>query len=385
MPMFPPSSSQAALRAKRLSVPHSHLRRYWETAAPLLRRYGLLLLYVLAAVHFVGSLLFLEYPFLNVHLWEHGYAPLPFQTRLLLAPLYRYVDTAHWSLNYAARLARNDYFFPRGVDPATVLQFLLGIVCVLIAGWVAVRLYDGASRRRLLRPLVFPVFLGLCTVAYIVHTVQNFDYVYDLPSLAAFAIGFYLIYYRKPLLWFVLLFTIATLNRETTLLLLPFWALSQIVEPGGRLGWRKLLSPRVALVLVALCFYWAAWHVLVYRAFPNNISEYYTRFGYNLKFFFRLRYWPQLASTFGFLWPFLILYRRRLADPQLRAWLLMLPVWYAFMFSWGIVTETRIFGELFPFLAPVCAILGEEVFAAKVLERVRPRAAAAAARRDLAA
>ena len=193
--------------------------------AQALRRAGLLLLYVLAAVQFIGSYIYLEWPYVNLQLWEQGSERLPFQTRLLLAPLYRWADNASWSTGYAEHLARNTYFFPHGVTAGMVLEFYIGIACVLWSGWVAVRLYRAASRRRLLEPLVFPLFLGMCVLAYIVHTVQNFRYVYDMPSLAAFAGGFYLIYFRKPLAWFVLLFAVATLNRETTLLLLPFWAI----------------------------------------------------------------------------------------------------------------------------------------------------------------
>ncbi len=332
-------------------------------------RLGLAVLYVLATVQFVGAYLYLEWPYLNIRLWEMGYAPLPFQTRLLLAPLYRWVDEAPWSVHYASRLARNTYFFPHGVGPDMVLEFLIGIVCVLFSGWVALRFYDAATRINLLRPLVYPIFLALCVAAYILHTVQNFRYVYDMPSLAAFALGFYLIYFRKPLIWFVLLFAIATLNRETTLLLLPFWALSRSLGPDGRVRWRALVSPPVLAVVVPLTLYWAVWHHVVYSVFSTNLSEYYPRLVFNLKCFIRLRYWPQLASAFGFLWPFLLLYWRQVRDAQLRAWLLALPLWYAFMMQWAIVTETRVFGELLPFLAPVAAIIAEEVFASKVLRQ----------------
>ncbi len=367
MPRVNEEPTAAASRRDLRALPATTRAR-----APLrgvLRRVALLALYVMAATQFVGAYLYLEFPYVDLHRWEYGYERLPFQTRLLLAPLYRLVDTAPWSTHYAESLARNQYFFPHGVTAGMVLDFYSGIACVLFSGWVAVRLYEAGSRRRLVGPLVFPIFLGLCVLAYVLHTVQNFRYVYDLPSLAAFAGGFYLIYFRKPLLWFVLLFTVATLNRETTLLLLPFWALSQSLGPDGRIRWRTLGSPGVLGVVGALTVYWAVWHHMVFGIFATNASEYYPRLLFNLKCFVRLRYWPQLASAFGFLWPFLILYRRHLRDAQLRAWLLVLPVWYAFMLLWAIVTETRVFGELIPFLAPVAAILAEEVFAAKVLQQ----------------
>jgi len=108
----------------------------------------------------------------------------------------------------------------------------------------------------------------------------------------------------------------------------------------------------------------------VFSLFGANPSEYYPRLLFNLHCFLRLRYWPQLASAFGFLWPFLIIYRNQVRDVQLHAWLLVLPVWYAFMMQWAIVTETRVFGELLPFLAPVAAIIAEEVLVSKVLRQI---------------
>ncbi len=343
----------------------SLLARY----GPVVRKAGLLMLAVLAAVQFVGAYIYLEFPWVNLRLWEDGSERLPFQTRLLLAPLYRAVDHASWAQAYAEHLARNAYFFPppRGISPGLVLEFLIGIACVLISGWVAVRLYDASTRRGLLRPLVYPAFLLLCMLMYIIHTVQNFRYVYDMPSLLVFALGFHFIYFRKPLFWFVLLFAVGTLNRETTLLLLPFWALAQVLGPEGRVGWRGLLGRRVLVPAALMGLYWVAWHHIVYSMFGANPSEYFPRFLFNMHCFARLRYWPQLASAFGFLWPFLIVYRKEVRDPLLRTWLLVLPIWYGFMLVWAIVTETRVFGELAPFLAPVAALIAEEIFAARLL------------------
>ena len=331
------------------------------------KRAGILFLYLLATVQFVGAYLYLEYPYVDLSQWEGGSERLPFQTRLLLAPLYRWYENSSSGIGYAERLARNTYFFPNGVTPGFVLEFFIGIACVLFSGWVAVRIYDASSRRRLLRPLLYPLFLCMCVLLYIVHTVQNFRYVYDLPSLAFFSAGFYLIYFRKPVAWFVLLFAIATLNRETTLLLLPFWALSQALGYDGRVRWRGLLAPGVLSVAGALGGYWLLWHHVVFGIFGANPSEYYPRALFNLHCFFRLRYWPQLACAFAFLWPVLPFYRKQVRDAQLRAWMLVLPLWYAFMFTWAVLTETRVFAELIPFLAPVAAIVAEELLAAKVM------------------
>lgn len=57
---------------------------------PALTRAGLLLLYLLMTVQFVGCYLFLGHPYIDFFRFSHGYQRLPFQTRLLLAPLFRW-------------------------------------------------------------------------------------------------------------------------------------------------------------------------------------------------------------------------------------------------------------------------------------------------------
>jgi hypothetical protein len=323
-------------------------------------------IYFLATVQFAGTYYFLARNYLDYNRFEHGYERLPFQTRLLFAPLFRWADDNDFLVRYAARLSENAYFFPHGIAPQDIFAFYLNIVCVLIAGWVSVRLYAAATRKHLLGELVYPVFLGLCFMAYVLHTVQNFRFAYDLPSLAFFSVGLYLIYFRKSPLWFVLLFAVATLNRETTLLLLPFYALSQTVDESGQVQWKRLYSWRVLGIVLPLVIYWAVWHRMVFHLFAENASEYYSRFLANLNNLRALRFYPQLFSILGYLPAFLWWNRKDVRDPQLRAWLWVLPVWFCFMLVWGILVETRIFGELVPYTACITVIMAEEAVVARV-------------------
>lgn len=369
---------------------------------------ALLGIYVLMTVQFIGCYLFTAYPYIDIPRFTHGYERLPFQTRLLLAPLFRWAGHSPLMVHYASRLAMNGYFFPTGITPAEVVQFWIDIPCVLVAGWVAVRLYQAASRRHLLTWLVYPLFLVLCVVSYSLHTIQNFRFVYDMPSLAFFALGLYIIYFRKSRLLLVALFALATLNRETTLFLIPFFLLSELA-PGSRssaanlvspgrlriaprpalthaalrlvpdslrnLRWRRLLRPGVITLTVLLLAYWTAWHLFIFHFFRHNSSEYYSRLTFNLYVFRRLRYYPQLFSACGYLLPFLFLFRKHLHDPQLRLWLWTIPGWYAVMMVWGILVETRVFGELLPFIACAAPLIAEEMLAAAVLRRHRDQTA----------
>ncbi|HEY0784294.1 MAG TPA: hypothetical protein VGD62_00385, partial [Acidobacteriaceae bacterium] len=158
---------------------------------------------------------------------------------------------------------------------------------------------------------------------------------------------------------------VATLNRETILLLLPFYMFSRAGEQ-GELGWRTLLKPSLLAVVVPLLVYWAVWHHVVFHIFAHNASEYYSRLPFNLRCFARLRYYPQLLSSLGFLAPSLFFGRSFVADRQLRAWLWALPIWFAFMCVWAILAETRIWGELLPFVTAYTAVMAEEWLAARL-------------------
>lgn len=343
-------------------------RRFFQSFT--LKQIGLLAIYVLATIQFVGAYQDLVSNYLNYRLIEHGYERLPFQTRLLLVPLYRWAATNTWLQHYASRQSRNKSFYPNGMSPEDVLSFFIGIVCVMIAGWVTVKLYKAATQRQLLGPLVYPLFLGLCAITYILHTVQNYRYFYDLPSLAFFSVGLYLIYCRKSPLWFAALFAIATLNRETTLFLLPFYMLTAAIDEEGKFLWQRMYSAKVLSVVLPLLVYWVGWHVLIFHIFRYNRSEYYSRASFNLFCLTRLRYYPQLLSAFGYLLPFLILFRRHVRDAQLRIWMWTIPLWIGCMFYLGIVAETRVFGELMPFIACISVLMAEEVIVRR-LQRTR--------------
>jgi hypothetical protein len=362
----------------------------------LLIRTALLALYLLMTVQFVGCYLFLSRPYIDLHKYAYGYERLPFQPRLLLAPLFRWSEHSLLMIRLASHWSTNSYFFPHGIGPGGVLQFYIDVPCVLIAGWVALRLYQAASRRRLLGWLVYPLFLVLCVITYILHAVQNYRFIYDMPSLMFFALGLYLIYFRKPTILFVALFAVATLNRETTLLLIPFFLLSTCIQPENALSpttveasgqhsihlslipagsaphrfeWKRVFQLEVAVPAALMLAYWAAWHLFIFHLFRNNASEYYSRLNFNWYCFRRLRYYPQIFSAFGYLLPFVILFRKHLHDAQLRLWMWAIPAWVALMAIWGILVETRVYGELLPFVACAATLIAEEAITAAVRRR----------------
>jgi hypothetical protein len=336
-----------------MRVAKSHQRAKWA---------GLAILYVLATVQFIWCYLWQVRPYIFTVAYERGTERMPFQGRLLMMPLMRWAHGQTWISDVSALMHTNMYWFPRPMQPEVLVQAIIDFSCIVIAGVIATLLYQRASRWQLMTPFIYPIVLVLCVATYLLHTIQNFRFIYDLPSLALFSIALWIIYFRKPLWMFIVLFLIATLNRETTLLLLPIYALSKIYDERGShlVDKRRLLSPQVMGLILPLCLYWIGWQLFVRHIFAHNASEFYSRMPQNLEFLISPRAWPQMLGACCYLIPVVVLFRKHLRDAELRAWLWVLPVWFAFMFVFGILIETRIFGELIPYIACTTALIAEE-------------------------
>jgi hypothetical protein len=324
----------------------------------------ILAMYLLATVQVAGCYFTLVRPYINTSLYENGKERLPFQTRVLMMPLMKWAHESRIAAACAAFLSHSKFWYLRPAEPEAIVQLWINLASLMVAGLMAFQIYRAAAAANgkpsgFLAVFVYPVFLLLIAAHYILHTIQNFRFLYDLPSIAFFAVGLWLIYFRKHPLLFMLLFAVATLNRETTLLLLPFFMLSAATRDGD-FEWRKTFSVQTLAVVVPLSALLIGWHLFIFHIFKYNTSEYYPRILLNLYTIVHPRYWPQLFSAGGYLLPFVLIFRRSIADRQLRAWLWALPVWFGFMFFWGILVETRVFGELLPYLACVTVLIAEE-------------------------
>lgn len=330
-------------------------------------------LYALATVQFVWCYLWLVRPYVQTVWYEHGEERMPFQGRLLMIAPMQWAHTNAPLVWLSEWLSRYIYWFPRVVSPEVLAQGVISVVCVAITGRVATRIYESASTRGLLTPLIYPLVLVLCVATYVLHTIQNFRFIYDLPSLAFFSVAMYVLYFRKSVAWFVAIFLIATINRETTLLLLGFFLLDRAVV-NGRLIWRRVLAWRSVRVVLPLAAYWAVWQVVMRHLFAANRSEFYSRVPLNLTFFAQPQAWPQLLGGCCYLLPIVVIFRKDLGDARLRAWLWVLPAWFGFMFVYGILIETRIFGELIPYVAVAGALMAENALARRLEQSTVPRA-----------
>ncbi len=329
------------------------------------QRWLLFAFYLLATVQLMWCYLWLTRPYVDTRQYEQGLERMPFQGRCLMMLPMR---LAHENsvLRFLDRLfAYSHFWFPKPGQPEVLMQAAIGVACLAVTGFLTTRIYEASSRRRLLTYFIYPLVLAVWATTYVLHTVQNFRFIYDLPSLAFFTGALYLIYFRRHWGWFVALFLVATINRETTLLLLPLWALDRSLI-GGKVRWRRMLQPQTVAVVLPLFVAWVGWEIFIRHHFAHNRSEFYPRLNWNVKSVLAPQAWPQMLSACGYLLPFVVLLRRRIPSERLRVWLWLIPLWLMFMFSYGILVETRVFGELIPLVVCSAALIAEELMVAKM-------------------
>ena len=207
--------------------------------------------YTLATIQLVWAYHSRVPPYLHLDRYENGLEVTPCQTRVLMMWLLRWAHHNAFLIRLADLLSRFTPIYRSHITPETFVFAITDTAGVVLAGWVATRIYDAASERRLLTAYIYPLVLVLCAVTYVVVSLHPRSFYYDLPSLGFFAVGLYLIYFRKHPLWFAAFFIVATLNRETTLLLLLFFVLAAMTE-SGKVEWRRGYLPRTLAVVVPL-------------------------------------------------------------------------------------------------------------------------------------
>ena len=167
---------------------------------------------------------------------------------------------------------------------------------------------------------------------------------YDTPSIVFFATGLVLIR-RQSWRWFFPLFTLATLNRETSIFLTAAFAVALYDE---------YRPSRLALLGGAQIAIWIAIKAALWQIYRQNPSV-----GASGLYFFQLK--VNLAtilsrpiaslivlSTWGGLWLTALIWHARISDRFLRRTLWVVPMFMAGMFVVGFVVEMRVYGEMLP-------------------------------------
>jgi hypothetical protein len=119
----------------------------------------------------------------------------------------------------------------------------------------------------------------LLSIPLIIPLTLNHQYIYDLPTLCLFTFGV-LCLFQKRWIWYITIFTIATLNKETSLFLIIMFVSCYISSHASRTFWQVLLAQLLIYGTVRLLLVYAfhgtpggmvEWHFL------NHIHSYFTQ------------------------------------------------------------------------------------------------------------
>lgn len=315
----------------------------WRLSA--LGRYGLNILCIFAGYLFTRAHILMTIPYLNLSAYLTGHERLPFQRRVLpmiLVNLLLRIPIPH-ALTHGAR----------GVlaHPETAYLFVIDLVSVAVTAYLTVRLYYKASPNPRFGLLVFPVFLFAALWSYNVHTEQNLYYPYDMMALAFFTAGLYCVYTRRFLALLAVI-VVGTLNRETTMFLIPIFVFDAVV-PFSLSRWRQIPWLKTFLLAAA----WCTVKIILGRLYVHNDAhEDYLRIRENFSIFVPNN-WPELFAGCGYLLPVIWLCRKRIQNQRIAQWVWILPMWIAVMICFGVLRETRIYGELCSLVAVASCLL----------------------------
>ena len=324
-------------------------------------RLGWLAFVLLACGHFTVLYVWRSPQFLNLTLYSHGGERLPYQTRALMAWIFN--GTAG-NTHIAPLLLRLSSPLPKDFhDPYAVVLLIatfLAMFTAILASRASLLHLTGDRRFASWAALLtlYMAYFNLAAVYGLAYTLP-----YDVPSLALFSIGVWLIFTRRY--WLLLpVFIIGTLNRETfcfitIFLVLYVWFGTKTGE--SRSAELRRIAPHIALQMIA----WLALRLWLHHLFLHNPLEGEHRNGFfdihlahNLKSLLNPFQWPLLLGLFGFTLPLLIHSYRWITDRALaRAVAILLPLWAVAMLVVGVVVEIRIFDELAAFIAPCIGLI----------------------------
>lgn len=304
------------------------------------------LLMTFAAIQFLRAYFIVNQPYLDETRYEAGLERMPYQGRILMAYLIRALDHTSWIVRTAAHL--------RGPlhDPAIFVIACVGIVSVTLTAVVIHRWYLLLSPTQYFSWLPFTMFLWMLYATYLARFQEAIYFPYDLLSLALFTLALFLCFTQSYLFLAVVL-SVACLNRETIIVILVPLA----INAGLHLRAHPRRNPiREILLAVFLVVVWIGVHVHYSHLFLHNETEMHDRFRENMGYLASPQIWSQILSGAGFLLPIPFVWFRTMQNLQMRLYSSVLIVWIGAMLFFGVLPESRIFGELIGFLSVYCAL-----------------------------
>ena len=297
-------------------------------------------LLVLLCLHFAFVYVNTLEPAFDYHAYAQGTVAGPYQTRLLLSLVFRaLLHAVPAQTPLPGHLA----------DPLLLAMLPIAAASLFFA--------TDAVRRATLHLGLTPRLAALLSFSVPWMAYFHFDLApeirvqtpYDLPQLLCFAVAWLGIVRRSRWLFYTA-FLLGSLNRETTLLLIPIWMLFEYDHHRGR----TVLAEGAGLAAL-----WTALRVLTVRFYPGSHQAVTFHLAQNLHFLRSPLHWMTMLSVFGFLGIPLAVYFRDVRLKPLRQTIGLALPWFALMCVVGDLLEVRIQSEWIPYVAICLALIAQ--------------------------
>jgi hypothetical protein len=305
----------------------------------------------LASCHF--SLAYVSRLGTNISIpdYVNGAAPVPYQYRVLCA----WIMKGLLQIPLVVRLGSGSALLRHSPYLLSVLSIVApALFLTIVCTRASVRVLTGNENWSMLGGLVV---LYMTYFSLAVNYELAYMLPYDIPSLLFFSAAIYLLLTRRYILYYPI-FVLATFNRETCILIVPFFAICYWLTE-HRNKWKLIAHIGVQVCLWILVKLW------LHRLFAGNTSDQALGGLFALRLFFNLKelvkpwQWPPLASIFGFLLPVYVVGFRYIKDRRLAiGGATTLCLWLGAMLIVGNLIEIRIFTEMNSIMALSITTIG---------------------------
>ena len=306
----------------------------------------IIILLVLICIHF--SLAYIKYTmnFIDYSKFVNGELVPPFQYRVLTSWVMGILDIINSYTNFFIKFFKNKY------------EFEIFIICLLSILVASTATYSTIIK---ITNCKYSAIIGMITLIYmsyfqyIFNPEANFLLPYDLPSLAFFSVAIYLIETKKTGIY-LLIFILATLNRETSVFLILIYILYGIGELKNRYIKTFIICIVQFIIWIAIKYWlYKKYKYLGYGDTDNGIFQ--ITFLNNVKSILNPLHWPVMASNFGFISPIIFINWAKIEFLPLKRLSWVILIWVLSMFLVGVLIEIRIFGELISIMSLYIALI----------------------------
>ncbi len=298
---------------------------------------------LLLSTHFALNFAKTGVYFLDLNKFTSGEAALPYQYRVLTAPILKALVGFFTSIDLTHILDNCPEYV---AAPEQQAYFVVNAISVIIAFGAFFLIAKEVFTSRADIFGATSLFVIMTYFVFILNTSHQFILPYDLPSLAFTQACCFLVLRRR---WIILLvvFTLAAINRETILLIIFF--LAARVLTGSEIRRTGIV------VAAALSFIWLAVKSLLFFHLAGAASSDAALGGLallklfpNLATVIKPWQWPALLPLVA---PLLLTIRFVFEKPSKKAleWIVPYLIGFSMLFFVAVVIENRAFGDLIGF------------------------------------